>query len=170
MKRLIAPVLGILGLVLSVTLAAAAEPPDAVSTLRPITARFHSIQQAEAAGYVRMSPCTSSPAGGMGIHYENAGLMADPAVDIASPEILVYFPDENGRLKLVAIEYWKTDADGSLTTTGDRPVLFGKGFNGPMPGHHPAMPAHYDLHVWVWEHNPAGLFAPFNPTLTCPAG
>jgi len=35
-----------------------------------------------------------------------------------------------------------------------------------MPGHD-AMPVHYDLHVWVAERNPSGLFAPFNPTLSC---
>jgi hypothetical protein len=23
------------------------------------------------------------------------------------------------------------------------------------------------LHVWFWEANPSGMFAPFNPTLSC---
>ena len=36
-----------------------------------------------------------------------------------------------------------------------------------MPGHNPQMPWHYDLHVWFWEDNPDGLFAPFNPALSC---
>jgi hypothetical protein len=30
------------------------------------------------------------------------------------------------------------------------------------------MPVHYDLHVWLWEDNPSGLFAMFNPSLSCP--
>ncbi len=30
------------------------------------------------------------------------------------------------------------------------------------------MPRHYDLHVWAWKHNPAGLFAPFNPKVSRP--
>jgi hypothetical protein len=30
------------------------------------------------------------------------------------------------------------------------------------------MPVHYDLHVWVWEDNPLGLFAPVNSNLACP--
>jgi hypothetical protein len=29
---------------------------------------------------------------------------------------------------------------------------------------------HYDLHVWLWKHNPAGLFAPTNPNVKCPKG
>jgi len=36
-----------------------------------------------------------------------------------------------------------------------------------MPGHHPGMPVHYDLHVWLWQDNPMGMFALFNPTVTC---
>jgi hypothetical protein len=31
------------------------------------------------------------------------------------------------------------------------------------------MPIHYDLHVWLWQHNPSGLFAPWNPDVTCPS-
>jgi hypothetical protein len=26
---------------------------------------------------------------------------------------------------------------------------------------------HYDLHVWLWKENPAGLFKPINPSMTC---
>ena len=32
-------------------------------------------------------------------------------------------------------------------------------FDSPMLGHEPGMPVHYDLHVWLYRHNPAGLFA-----------
>ncbi len=131
------------------------------------TARFHSTVQAEQAGYVMGSPCTSSPLGGMGFHYENPQLMADPAIDPANPEILLYAQGPSGRLELVGIEYWKADADQNVTTTADRPSLFGQPFNGPMPGHHPGMPVHYDLHVWLWQDNPMGMFALFNPTVTC---
>lgn len=132
------------------------------------TARFHSVQQAEAAGYAAASPCVASPAGGMGIHYENAALMADPALDPARPEVLVYEPKANGRLRLVALEYWLQDADGSLATSDDRPSLFGQPFDGPMPGHSPVMPVHYDLHVWLWQPNPSGFFSQWNPRVSCP--
>jgi hypothetical protein len=29
---------------------------------------------------------------------------------------------------------------------------------------------HYDLHVWLWKKNPAGLFSPTNPDIKCPSG
>ena len=37
-----------------------------------------------------------------------------------------------------------------------------------MLGHNPKMPIHYDLHVWLYRHNPAGKFAMWNPTVSCP--
>ena len=147
--------------------AAVASPADDLQAAKAATARYHSIGQAERDGYVLGSPCTSSPAGGMGFHYENHELMADPALDPTQPEILLYAPGPSGRLQLVGIEYWKADADQNPATSSDRPTLFGQPFNGPMPGHHPGMPVHYDLHVWLWQDNPAGMFAPFNPTVSC---
>jgi len=104
----------------------------------------------------------------MGHHYANFALMADGGIDPLRPEVLLYLPDTNGTLKLVAVEYSKRDADGSLLTDGDRPFLFGQPFDGPMPGHNPAMPVHYDLHVWVAEQNPNGVYAQWNPALGCP--
>jgi hypothetical protein len=130
--------------------------------VRAATARFHSTVQAERAGYQRTPECVSSPAGVMGIHYENAALMKDPALDPLQPEILVYAPNDNGKLKLVAVEYY---VEAAAVTAA--PSLFGHTFEGPMPAHHPGMVRHYDLHAWVWAANPAGTFALFNPTLSC---
>ena len=36
-------------------------------------------------------------------------------------------------------------------------------FDGPMLGHEPGMPIHYDLHAWLWKQNPSGMFARWNP-------
>lgn len=38
-----------------------------------------------------------------------------------SSELLLYLPRENGKLKLVGVEYFKVDADQNLATDGDRP-------------------------------------------------
>lgn len=65
------------------------------------------------------------------------------------------------------MEYLVFDADGDLSTAEDRPTLFGRAFDGPMLGHGPGMPVHYDQHVWLWKHNPNGMFAQWNPTLSC---
>lgn len=136
--------------------------------VKAATAKYHSVQQAKRDGYSgEHEPCVSSPAGVMGFHYVNAALVADPAVDPLKPEILLYAPDKQGRLILVGVEYFVPDADQDLTTDGDRPSLFGQPFDGPMLGHAPGMPIHYDLHFWVWSNNPSGQYAAFNPTLSC---
>lgn len=38
----------------------------------------------------------------------------------------------------------------------------GKGANA-----RPGQPPHSDLHVWVWQANPSGMFAPSNPNVNC---
>ena len=138
-----------------------------LQTAKAATARFHSIKQALRAGYVLppaplTAACVASPAGGMGVHLENPALMADPRLDIRRPEMLVYAIKPNGRLRLVALEYFEAAAQ-----TGTAPALFGQTFEGPMAGHHPGMPEHYDLHVWIWKSNPSGMFAQFNPNVHC---
>jgi hypothetical protein len=105
------------------------------------------------------------PAGGMGAHFFNVGLIGK--LDPLKPQVLVYQPVGN-KLQLVAAE-WFVPLSPEVK---ERPQLFGRSFDGPMAGHHPLMPhelKHYDLHVWLWKDNPAGLFAPTNPAVKCPA-
>jgi hypothetical protein len=147
---------------------AAASSPDPLQTVRAAMARYNSFAQAEKDGYsVAGEPCVASPDGTMGIHAVNGPLLADPAIDPLRPELLLYVPKANGKLELVGVEYLKFDADQNLGTAGDRPSIFGVPFDGPMPGHTPTMPIHYDLHVWLFADNPSGMFAMFNPTLSC---
>jgi hypothetical protein len=137
--------------------------------VRRATRAFRDVRAAEAAGYEAEGPCASDPKyGGMGFHYGNPELLADGELDIERPEVLVYQPTRDGRLRLGAVEYFRTDADQDLATDEDRPSLFGLPFDGPMLGHSPQMPTHYDLHVWLYRHNPAGMFAAFNPLVRCP--
>ena len=139
---------------------------DTLATVRQATAKFHDPAAALEAGYLPTDVCVSSPAGAMGYHYVNPSLLGQP-IDIRRPAILVYQPDGDGGVMLVAAEYFKADADQNLATDGDRPMLLGTPFDGPMPGHEPGMPIHYDLHVWVWQHNPTGMLHQFNPSGTC---
>jgi hypothetical protein len=137
--------------------------------VRRATREFRDVKAAEAAGYEAASPCESDPKyGAMGIHYANPELVADGELDITRPEILVYQPTRSGRLRLGAVEYFQVDADQDLATDEDRPFLFDLPFDGPMLGHNPEMPIHYDLHVWLYRHNPAGMFAMWNPLVRCP--
>ena len=125
------------------------------------SARFHSVKQAERAGYEQASPCIP----GEGIHDDNFSLI-DNTIAVDQPEVLLYEPKPNGGLRLVGVEYFKPDADQDPLTTADRPTLFGVPFAGPMI--HPGPPMlHYDLHIWLWEPNPNGMFALPNPNVTC---
>jgi len=136
---------------------------------RAATRRFRNVKVARAAGYAAAGECVQDPKyGAMGIHYANADLLADGKLDITKPEVLVYQPLPSGKLRLGAVEYFQADADQDLATDPDRPYLFRLPFDGPMLGHEPGMPIHYDLHVWLYRHNPAGLFAAWNPRVHCP--
>ena len=139
-----------------------------LAAVRAATARYQRVEEAIADGYVADGFCVSSPEGTMGDHHVKFALLGDGQLDPTQPEILVYLPEENGRLRLVAVEYFMPDADGDLATSDDKPSLFGQPFDGPMPGHNAEMPVHYDLHVWLWANNPEGQFAPWNTSLTCP--
>ncbi|MCY4727138.1 hypothetical protein NYO98_12695 [Nocardioides sp. STR2] len=127
-------------------------------------ARYRSPAAAVADGYLPSAECNASPTGGMGHHYVNPSLMGP--VDPERPPILVYVPGTSG-LTLGAVEWFVPDADQDPATDGDRPDLLGVPFDGPMPGHEPGMPVHYDLHAWLFRHNPDGLLAAFNPTVRC---
>ncbi|MGC4001390.1 MAG: hypothetical protein QM767_29605 [Anaeromyxobacter sp.] len=151
-----------------------------LAQVRRVTARYHDVAAALADGYVPASDCEQSPAGVMGIHYVNPSRL-DLALDPLQPEVLLYVPWEGG-LKLVAVEYvqpivtaqgpyWGCGANDNSCPPADpppAPTLFpGFPFNGPMAGHNPMMPWHYDQHVWIWAPNPSGMFAQWNPSLSC---
>ncbi|HUG14782.1 MAG TPA: hypothetical protein VMM78_07145 [Thermomicrobiales bacterium] len=133
-------------------------------TIRQATAKHHDVSQALADGYVPVSPCDEHHGvGAMGIHYLNPALAMDLVLDPLAPELLLYIPSGNG-LRLVAVEYFVADVGQP------HPTLFGQAFDGPVAGHEPAMPpelVHYDLQVWLWQANPAGIFAQWNPALRC---
>jgi hypothetical protein len=135
------------------------------------TARFRSVGEARAAGYAGpregRRACVESTSGGMGVHFASPTLMKSPILDVRRPEMLVYEKTGAGELRLVALEYFKSDADQDVHTQGDRPTLFGRAFDGPMPGHRRGMGVHYELHVWLWKHNPRGLFSAWNPHVRC---
>jgi hypothetical protein len=139
-----------------------------LARVRAATARYHDVDAAVADGYVPVSPCVEAPGlGAMGVHYLNHELLVDGVLDPVRPELLLYLPDGEGRERLVGVEYLQVDDDQDLATDQDRPSLFGVPFDGPMEGHGPGEPVHYDLHVWLWSHNPAGMFAMWNPALSC---
>ncbi|HEX8703582.1 MAG TPA: hypothetical protein VF815_32400 [Myxococcaceae bacterium] len=124
--------------------------------------KYKDVNVALAEGYFPVSACEELPGQGvMGIHYMNPALAQDLVSDPFKPELLLYAPDETGTPRLLGPEYFQA-AVGQPA-----PALNGKVFDGPMAGHTPEMPTHFDLHVWLFKYNPSGLFAQWNPNAKC---
>ncbi len=143
----------------------APELPAELAQVREALNRYQDPIAAIREGYFSTLGCVAYPNGAMGVHFINPALIG-PTPDPFRPPLLVYEPTSGGQLRLVAAEWFVPLATGVTA----RPVLFGRPFDGPMEGHEPLMPAslhHYDLHVWLWKENPAGLFNAINPTVGC---
>jgi hypothetical protein len=170
-----------------------AECVEQLRIARHATAQYRDVAVAERDGYVKTDDCTDAayegedPAlGAVGEHWVRIDRMADERLDPREPEILLYVNTPAGR-RLVAVE-WSLqriqrgpDLVGGLpyfgiarpdpSRTVPPPRMFGgKAFDGPMQGHHPHQPWHYDLHVWLWEENAQGIFARWNRRVSCKDG
>lgn len=133
-----------------------------LAALRQATARFQDFQAAQDAGWtVEVTNCMDDlPAGAMGYHYGNPAYINDPVPHVREPELLIYEPQKNGRMRLVAVEYIIPYALVSADTE-PAPSLFGISF------HHNDAFGIWALHAWVWKENPSGMFADWNPNVTC---
>lgn len=130
---------------------------------------LQNIPRAEADGYINTVECVVNEEGpgAMGVHLIHMGRMQDPAVVANEPEVLLYEPTKDG-LRLRGVEYLVAiGPPGSPVPDNPppAPMLLGQKFHGPMAGHDPEMPPHYDLHVWF--DNPDGTFADFNKNVSC---
>ena len=143
--------------------------PKQLQVIHQATKKYKTPAAAETAGFVGTDACTELPGvGGMGFHYVNYANVLDGVADPTKPDVLVFVPTANGGRALGAAEYMGIDLDQDVTTDDGRPSLFGTiPFDGPMLGHEPGMPVHYDLHVWLYKHNPAGMLEPWNSAVSC---
>ena len=143
-----------------------------LAQVRQATAKYHDVEAALADGFIQTPACVASPDGGMGIHFIHLARMMDSEVNILEPEILLYVESGN-ELKLIGVEYWfsigppNIPVDRLPRPLAPAPVIFGRSMEGPMDPHEEGQPPHYDLHAWVWQGNPSGVFAQFNPNVSC---
>lgn len=132
-----------------------------LAALRRLTAPFHNFEKAVEAGWsTQLTGCREHPsAGAMGYHYGNLDYVLDSEAAVVKPEALIYEPQKNGRLALVGIEY--VVPFSFLPPDADPPTLFGQEFL------HNYGDQVWMLHVWIWRHNPDGMFATWNPSVSC---
>jgi hypothetical protein len=146
--------------------------------VRHATAPFRDFAVAQAAGTVPVVDvngltCIEDPegSGAMGTHYLfpdrlMSGSGFDGQIVATSPEILLYDATKASP-ELLGVEYVVV-ADAWHAAHGKQPPkLFGRKFELVAAGNRFGLPAFYELHVWLWKHNPNGLFADFNPRVPC---
>jgi hypothetical protein len=159
---------------------------QALDDLRRLSAPFHDLEQAEDAGYGLFAapPLTTADgcisdqqAGGMGYHYTRGDNLVDDAVTLLDPEFLVYAPTKsrasNGAAitRLAGFDYfipysptWPGPDDANFVrapTLHDFPSMSGL----PDIGFAPSRFNGWMFHIWLWDHNPDGMFANWNPAV-----
>jgi hypothetical protein len=178
---------------------AAAEPSPgagepALDQIRSATDRFRDVGVALGEGYIPdpSGMCVTAamegrPAeeGAMGIHYFRPDLLGitgppNPRVtgngtytDFSSPSVLIYEPQADGALELVAVENLVFEQAWLDAGNTQPPTFYGLPYDrmadDPTTDFDEAhgFDTHYDRHVWIYRENPLGVFNPMNPNVTC---
>ena len=159
--------------------------------LRRLTASLHDLDAATGAGYglFNKPPLTAPDGcisdmnlGGMGYHYTRGNNLMDDKIELLDPEFLVYAPkigaspNDVSRTRLAGFDYFllysaKWPAPGTPGFTKapsfhDFPSTSGL----PDVEFSPSRFGGWMIHIWLWEHNPDGMFANFNPSVPLCAG
>jgi hypothetical protein len=162
--------------------------------VRHATQRFRDVAVAIAEGYIRdpMNLCDTAemmgrPAsqGAMGIHFfrpDLLGITAPPSprvngtgthTDFRQPSILIYEPQADGSLQLVAVENLVFAAAWRAAGHTEPPSFHGVKWDSMIDDPATALDEahlfepHFDRHVWIFRENPNGVFAQFNPAVSC---
>jgi len=171
-----------------------AEATPSLDELRAATARFRDVKVALAEGYIAdpTSMCVTAEMEGlprqlgeMGIHYfrpDLLGITAPPNprvsgtgthTDFRTPGVLIYEPQADGSLSLVAVENLVFEKGWLAAGNTEAPTFAGQSFyhmvDNPLtaPDEAHGFEPHYELHVWLYRPNANGTFAQFNPAVTC---
>lgn len=168
-----------------------------LADLRALTERYRDVEAALADGYVKdpenicavAAHTGHDPAlGAMGIHYIRLDLLgiAGPPdgridgngthTDFRKPAILIYEPRADGSMDLVAVENLVFKKAWHEAGHKQPPSFHGIAYDEMADD--PATEAdeahmfepHYDRHVWIYRDNPNGVFAQYNPKVSCAHG
>jgi hypothetical protein len=172
---------------------AATDEVAQIEAMRVASERFNDVNVALAEGYIAdpsgmciTAEMEGQPAesGAMGIHYFRPDLLGITATtprvdgtgthtDFENPAVLVYEPQVDGSLVLVAVENLVFEKAWKEAGNTAPPTFLGRAYvhmvddpKTPADEAHGFEP-HYELHAWVFRENPNGTFEPFNPNVTC---
>ena len=164
--------------------------------VKALAAKYRDVNVAIREGYTTDHKCTTAEMlgfpremGAMGLHYvrrDLLGLPPKPApagsgrvhgtgtyTDFRKPAMLVYEPQADGSLQLVAVENlvfasaWQAAGKkGPPTFRGQPYVLLTDKPETKVDEAHGWEP-HYELHLWLFRDNPNGMYSEFSPRVTC---
>jgi hypothetical protein len=168
-----------------------ASQEPSLDEVRAVAERYRDVKVAIAEGYTTDNKCVTAemlgrPAslGTMGLHYVRRDMLGLPDkpvgrvkgtgthTDFRKPAMLVYEPQADGAMKLVAVENlvfaaaWHERAKEAPTFHGEPYVLLKDRPETKVDEAHGWEP-HYEQHLWVFRDNPNGAYSPFNPNVTC---
>jgi hypothetical protein len=165
-----------------------------LAEVRNATERFRDVNIALAEGFIRdpSDTCETADmmglpasAGAMGVHYfrpDLLGITAPPSprvdgngtyTDFRAPAILIYEPQADGSMELVAVENLVFKAAWTASGHSAPPSYYGVAYDSmvddPVTAADEAhmFTPHFDRHVWIYRDNPNGIFRPFNPAVSC---
>ncbi|NNJ41275.1 MAG: hypothetical protein HKP60_10435 [Eudoraea sp.] len=126
-----------------------------VSQLKAATIKYQDVDLATAEGFFDASGFVPN----MGHHYILPSRI-DETFELNKPEILLYVPNPDSGMELVAVEYAIPIED--MENPGSPP----EGFTGKddVWEINPNL-EQWQLHVWIFRENPEGIFKPHNPAV-----
>lgn len=135
------------------------EDARSVNFVKRVVEGYRDFKAARIAGYSVQYPqgCVQTSAGSQGLHFSNPALL-DGKAEMNRPELLMFEPQPDGSMALVGVDYvipfehWKLK---------DPPQLIGRRFmrNEDLQA--------WTLHIWTHRENPEGVFALYNPHVSC---
>jgi hypothetical protein len=135
--------------------------------VRESTERFRDVAQAEKEGYTLTFGCVSGPdQGAMGLHFVNFDLVNKGVLDATRPQIVIYEPTPDGKLRLIGADFLFIADTWNATHSGP-PQLMGQLFHLFESPNRFNLPTFYTLHVWAWKENPNGAFVNWHPNVSC---
>jgi hypothetical protein len=165
-----------------------------LAEVRAATEKYQDVKVALAEGFIRdpSNMCETAdmmgrPAadGAMGVHYfrpDLLGITAPPNprvngngtyTDFRAPAILIYEPQADGSMQLVAVENLVFQASWAAAGHDQPPTFHGVPYDtmqddpATATDEAHAFEPHFDRHVWLYRENPNGVFTPFNPAVSC---
>ena len=138
-----------------------------VNVVREATEKYKDVSVAQADGYALQFGCVTGPdSGAMGLHYVNGALVSSGILDARHPQIVIYEPTPDGKLKLTGADFLVIASQWDASHSGP-PELMGQLFHYFESPNRFGLPAFYTLHVWAWKENPNGAFVNWHPNVSC---